>query len=385
MTTALSRTVCLFDGWLHRGDFTRSSLAIYRIVFGVLLLVLELTDRQWLANYPDSFYRPRPGPFELFSGFPPEPILISLEIVIALSAAAIVLGVRTLFASLTFTITAIVANGFVFSAGKIEHDILLLLTPAFLGLAGWGDRFSFDAHRRAAQGVTAPQHAEHWPLRLFALIIAWSLFTAAYAKILGGWLNTNTQATHNALIRQIYADNVYGDFSAWVAQHHVPWLWEIADWSTVLLEASLLFAVFSWRACRYTLSVLTLFHLGVMAILMISFQGNVIVYGSFVLWHIMPGARRIGEIITRYRPPVVPGLTQRTAETGSVIGIGMLAWFIHEKVPTPEWAAQVVIVIGSLIATGYLLHTMRHLNTRRSMLASPTPPPSNQRAAQSDF
>ena len=47
---------------------------------------------------------------------------------------------------------------------KIDHDVLLLLTPVFLVAAGWDGR----------------RDVREWPLSLFALTIALAMLTASF-------------------------------------------------------------------------------------------------------------------------------------------------------------------------------------------------------------
>ena len=79
------------DAWIHGGAFTRTSLARYRIVYSVIVL-LTLPDFSWVAAFPDSLYKPPIGPFMLADGFPPEGLLQGLEAIVAICFVAMLLA-----------------------------------------------------------------------------------------------------------------------------------------------------------------------------------------------------------------------------------------------------------------------------------------------------
>lgn len=343
------------DAWIHGGSITRTSLAGYRLVYALILLVL-LPDFSWVAAFPDSMYNPPPGPMHLLSGFPPEWFLNGLEITLAVCLVAIALGWLTRTASFLSVAVSMTGYGVCYSLGKIDHDILLVLVPAPLALAGWGDRLSLDALRRRAHGrPEPPDRADQWPLRLFALMIGLAFISATIDKVRGGWLDPRTQAVQAAEIMQYFT---HGNDLIVPAFRMVrnPVVWEIVDVATVVLEAGMVLAVLTWATTRVWFAVATTFHLGVWLTMNIPFYMNVVAYGFVVPWDRVP----VPQGVRRLRP--APGLVH--AAPLVVLGAGV-AWalLVDGFLRTPTGGSQtrlapavyaMVLVTGALLGVGYL-------------------------------
>ena len=221
------------DAWIHGGTLTRTSLARYRVLYAVVALLL-LPDFSWIAAFPDSMYNPPPGPMMLFSGFPSEAVLRALEAALAVCFVALLVGWHTRAASFLAVVVSMVGYGFTYGLGKLDHDILLVLVPAAMALAGWGDRLSLDGVRRRSRGeADAPERAVQWPLRLWALMIGLAFFTAALPKILGGWLNPFSHAVQGIQIRQFYTHDRADLLASTFLGIKNPVFWEVMDIATI--------------------------------------------------------------------------------------------------------------------------------------------------------
>ena len=336
------------DAWIHGGTLTRTSLARYRVLYAVIILLL-LPDFSWIAAFPDSMYNPPPGPMMLFSGFPSEAVLRGLEAALAVCLVAILLGWHTRTASFLSVAVSMVGYGFTYCLGKIDHDILVVLVPAAMALAGWGDRLSLDAVRRRSRGETdSPERAVQWPLRLWALMIGLAFFTAALPKIAGGWLNPLTHAVQGIQIRQFYTHDRADLLANTFLGIKNPVFWEFMDIATILLEAGILLAVLSWGGTRVAFAVATLFHLGVWLMMNIAFWHNVLTYGFVVSWDRLPVPRALRR---SFQP--APGLVR--AAPAMVLG-GGIAWSvgIESFGNAAVVLYPIVLVVGALIASGYL-------------------------------
>lgn len=336
------------DAWIHGGTLTRTSLARYRVLYAVIALLL-LPDFSWIAAFPDSMYNPPPGPMMLFSGFPPEVVLRALEAALAAALVALVIGWHTRTASLLAVAVSLVGYGFTYGLGKIDHDILLVLVPAAMALAGWGDRLSLDAVRRRSRGEAGrPERAEQWPLRLYALMIGLAFLTAALPKIKGGWLNPLTQAVHGIQIRQFYTHDRADLLADTFLGIKNPVFWEFMDVATILLEAGIVLAVLSWGGTRVAFAIATLFHLGVWLMMNIAFWHNVVTYGFVVAWDRVPVPRAL-----RHSFQPAPRLIR--AAPAMVIGVGVAWSLVIESFGNAAGVMYpVVLIAGGLIAGGYL-------------------------------
>jgi hypothetical protein len=172
------------------------SLGLYRIIFSLFALLYMLPEYQWISDYPDSFFNPPLGIAAFFSGFPPAVFFDVLNVLLITCAVCMLFGYRTVAASVTFASLIFIGNSWSYAFGKINHDLLLALAAILLmAFAGWGGAYSIDV-RRGRDTVVRP-----WTVSLLALIVALAMFTAAYAKIMGGWLDPSMHSTLGQLIQ----------------------------------------------------------------------------------------------------------------------------------------------------------------------------------------
>jgi predicted DCC family thiol-disulfide oxidoreductase YuxK len=338
------------DSWLDGGDFTRTSLARYRIIFAAVYL-LVLPDFSWVAVYADSMYNAPPGPFRLFSGFPPETVLRSLEALFAVCLVAILVGWHTRIASFAAVLIAMTGFGFDYGVGKIDHDILLVLIPAALAVAGWGDRLSVDAWRRRHRGETEPpERAEQWPLRLYVLAVGLAFLTAGLAKVHGDWLNPHSHAVQALEARAFFTHGRHGLLAGPFVNINNPVLWEALDIATILLEVGMVVAVLSWAGTRFGFAAASTFHLGVLFIMNIAFFMNVLIYGFVVRWDRVPVPPALAG-----RVPRLPAGAVRAVPL-VVIGGGIGWSFLIQAFGNAAGVVYpAVLVAGGLIGGGYLV------------------------------
>lgn len=277
--TRADRFRAWFDVWVQRGTFSANDLGIYRILYavGALLVVPDIT---WVAQFPQFMFHPPPGPFQLLPGIPPLGVLIALEVIRTILLVLLGLGVWTRGTSIATFAILLVTNGISFSFGKINHDILIVLTPLLLAFTNWGDSLSVDALVRKKPALQVPQ----WPLRLFALIIGLAFFNAAFVKVMTGWLSWSTQAAHNQFYALLDSTGRMFWLTEAAARFHFAPAWELLDWLTVIVEFSLLATVLWWRYFRLAVAATAVFHLGVLLVMAIAFSASIVAYGAFVSW-----------------------------------------------------------------------------------------------------
>ncbi len=343
------------DGWIHGGVMTRTSLARYRVIYALIALLM-LPDFTWISAFPDSMYNPPPGPMQLFSGFPPVWVLYGLEVALAVCLVGILLGWHTRTASFASVAVAMTGYGFCYSLGKIDHDILLVLVPLPMALAGWGDRLSLDALRRRVPGEPErSERAEHWPLRLFALMIGLAFATAALDKVRGGWLDPRTQAVQASEVMQYFTHGYDLLVPAFLVVKS-PVLWELMDVVTIVFEAGMVLAVLTWATTRFWFAIAGTFHLGVWLLMGIPFFMNVVAYGFVVPWDRVPTPQALQRVhvsprLVRFAPLAVIG--------GGVIWAALIDAFARTPIGgSPTRLAAViyplVLVAGGLGGAAYL-------------------------------
>jgi hypothetical protein len=247
---------------------TPESLSLFRLFLATLLLS-QGPRYTWISQFPDSFFNPPPGfTYFFFTGFPPQWFFRALDVTILVALVFLIAGRHVMLASVLVTGALLAGNAWAYSFGKIDHDILQVLTPAFLAVAGWDGR----------------SPVRRWPLALFAVVIGLAMLTAAAPKVATGWLDTGTHAVFGHAIFLAVFNEHQPPVWKFAIGTLPPFAWEAMDYSTVLLEASFIIAVVRRRTFLAICAIACLFHLGVVLLMHITFLANVVAYAAFVAW-----------------------------------------------------------------------------------------------------
>ena len=255
-------------------------------IFSALFILFFLIPGQgtshfsWLSSMPPDFYAPPPGPMMLFDQFPPLLVFQIIHTVIVISLIAMLAGYRTRWSSVIAGVSILLLQGFIFSVGKINHEILVAVVPILMAFSNWGERFSIDSFRKKNRDIIT----ESWPLPLLAVIIGFMMFTAGFPKILGGWLDPSTQATYGHLLNQFFVKERQDLLSGFFVHLDSPIFWEFLDWATILFEVGFLISVYKIRWFRFFLGGAVLFHFSTMLTLNIAFLPNFLAYALFLNW-----------------------------------------------------------------------------------------------------
>jgi hypothetical protein len=255
---------------------------------------------------------------------PPAPwLLTGLEVLLALTMAALLLGRWVTASSILATAIMAAGSGITYGFGKIDHNILLVLTPAVMALVGWSGKRQPSA----------------LAMHLWAFAIGLAMLSAGLVKALVGWLDTSTHAVRAALTVFTYLDDRHGPLAKLALNLLPPPAWELMDWATVLLECALVVSVLSWSWFRRVLAVLCIFHLAVGLMFGIVFAGNVVAYGAFVRWR-------------RARlPDRVPPWAVLVLVSAAIVARYFLT-------PATSIAPPLVLIAGAAIALLYLYRSL---------------------------
>jgi hypothetical protein len=236
----------------------------------------------FLAELPQAFYTPPPGPMFLFDSFPPAQVFWLLHGMLILSLLAMLVGFKTTVSSFAAGLLLLIIKGFFYSTGKINHDLLLAIVPMVMAFTGWGAAYSLDA-RRLMPGGNSIKVAS-WPLTLLALFIGFMMFTAGFAKVLGGWLSTGTQATLGHFFIQFFTNGRQDLLAPILITVDYRFFWEMIDYATVVFEVGFLLAILHPKSTKIFISCAVVFHFSIMMSLNISFLPNFPAYAAFLHW-----------------------------------------------------------------------------------------------------
>lgn len=350
-----------FENWIfHSWEASPGGLGLFRIIASLYTLFFLIpgggvTHYEFLAGLPDQFYLPPPGPMSLLDGFPPVLFFQGMLLLLFITLMMLTIGYQTKWVSFLSGGIILVLQGFLFSIGKVNHELLIGILPILMAFTNWGAAYSVDSLRQAV-----PAKTESWPLTLLALLIGFMMFTAGLPKILGGWLDPSTQAVQGHLFNQYFMRGRVALLAGWFVNLDSPVFWEILDWATVLFEIGFLAAVWKPAWFRFFLLIAVFFHFSTMLVLNIPFIPNLVMYAAFLNW--TRADQKLQEWVGT--GSVETDGKYAFALTSGVIITGILLFglikVIHVRNPVftdTDLGLYEVILVGSavLIATGITL------------------------------
>jgi hypothetical protein len=205
---------------------------------------------------------------------------------------ATLVGWRTRASALCFALSTWILVSHAGSYGQIQHaEVVLSMFLLFLALSPSGRHLALDA-RAGAQAATTDDAV--WPLRLTQILLAWSYFSNAVAKLAHSgldWLNGYTLQQH-VLSMSLLWERPLG---AWVARQHE--LCVALSVGTVAFELAFPLAVFVPRTRRFFLIGGIVFHLATYATMNVVFLQHIVLYAAFVDFERLAGRlrRRVAE------------------------------------------------------------------------------------------
>lgn len=273
-----------FDRWIFESySVSPQGLGFFRIASSLFFLFFLMPDTgsySFLSSLPADLFNPPPGPMMLLDKFPPAYVFWLIHCLLFISLCLVLVGYQTKISSIATGIFVLMIGGLTFSIGKINHNILLGVTPIVMAFSNWGAAFSVDAVVGKAQ-----KNAESWPLTLLALMIGFMMFTAGLPKILGGWLDPSTQATKGHFLNQFFGNERQAMLAPYVLYLKLDSIWELLDWSTIIFEVGFLFGVLKSRWFKLFICFALIFHFLNLLILNIIFIFNYIAYAAFLDWN----------------------------------------------------------------------------------------------------
>jgi hypothetical protein len=211
--------------------------------------------------------------------------------------------------------------GLLYSFGKVNHNLLFIITPLVMTFSGWGTALSADATaERRRFGSDTGRATAAWPLILLALLVGFAWFTAGFSKLIGGWLDPSSRAVQGHIIKQIVLRERTDLLASSVAVLPGSVLWEVADWTTVCFEIGMLAAVLHVRMARFVTALAVLFHTGTALVMNIGFFVILLpVYLAFADWDAMSARLRGTSWAPRFPRSI-------WLAAGAVTSVGLYLW-----------------------------------------------------------
>ncbi len=258
-------------------------LGVFRILFCLgILLVTGLRNSAWMSGSSNYLFIPPFSVAIFFDHIPSLPWLVGLDALTWISILCLLFGFKTAYASVATSILLIVQGSFLYSLGKVDHDILYVLLPLALAGSKWGTVYSIDASLVGSGDKSHRQEYQSWPVAIVSLLLCFGMFTSGFQKLTGGWLMLDSPAVHAHLVKNFFVGR-RTDFLAETSLYlNSATLWEIGDWVTVFFELGFSTAFFHRRLLRFFLLAAVFFHLANFLMLNILYETNFLVYLLFV-------------------------------------------------------------------------------------------------------
>lgn len=359
----LQKVISRLDFWMFESFRTQTAdLALYRIIYALWMLK-DIPMHMWLVQTPRAFFNPPPGIPGLFMGLPDPWAVTLVNVIYAFALVALLLGWHTEIASIASAVCLLLLNTWAYSLGKINHDILSLAIPFILAFSGWGNAYSVDALMRGKNRRELTDTSGSWTVALLACVIALAMFSAGWAKLTTGWLDTSSHSVFGYLVSNYYAVSRHTLLGGILIKLDSPLFWEALDWFTVALEVGFLVSVINYRLFRIFCALASVFHLGVLLLFNISFDSNVIAYAVVIpYWKIAMSVKAatyeyVGQ--TSMKLFKIPG--KRVFATVVLFSIAILgldilvlrqSFLSYFRLP----ASEVTVMFGAAVGIAYLLY-----------------------------
>jgi hypothetical protein len=186
------------------------------------------------------------------------------------------------------------------------------------------------------------------------------MLTAGLAKVRGGWLSWETQATFSRLV------NRQDVFNAPIAQLEFlrlikySFVWEALDYATVILECGIIIAALvSWRFFYFALASLAIFHFFVWPTMGILFPYNLPAYAAFIPWYRLAGVTPT-ETLDRLAASLASHAAWRLITCITFACLGLLLACLR-----PDWLVPTVysiaLVVAAIVGIVFLLAAARRV------------------------
>lgn len=306
-------------------------LQTYRVCYCLSIIFLfGVPNYTWVSKNPDYIFNPPILSIAVLSnGFPSTFFFQIISILLCIFFACLLFGFKARLASIGITICMLIGQSFVFSFGKIDHNILMVLLPALLSFSNWGCV-------PARQDFKNDHFRDAYSLFNVALFLGFAMFSAGIQKILGGWLISLNSATRGHFLANYF---VYErqDLLATVFLFIDNWFfWKSLDYLTVLFEVGFLFAIVHVKIFKRFVLIAIIFHTCTLLIFNIPFSGHFIIFLLFIDWNTF-------EKPKKYLPALKTRTNILTASKNHMMLTALILiiqWYLFQKYSSMPFLAE---------------------------------------------
>jgi len=257
-----------------------TSLAIFRIFFGSLLLIYFLPSWSWLGEVPQAFFMPKLLSFAyLTDDILPHIWFVFFDVVVILLLACITLGIRARICLLLMFILSGILYSYSFSLGRIDHfTSMFVFTYPVLAFTNSGTQWALLKDSSIHKNIQARS------LGFLGIAIAFSFMTGGIAKCFN-WIDFDP--SFNGFINWAYTGFFWDENQYLLAAYALKfpvWLLEMADYLAAIFEiTAFLFLLGGKKYWQIYLLLASIFHLANLLLLNFGFNLNILCYGVFLI------------------------------------------------------------------------------------------------------
>ncbi len=284
-------------------------LALVRILVGGAALAYVVVRAPHLAGFgrfaADRFEPV--GPVGLLLDSPLPAWLVSGLVLAAVAAGvAFVLGWRFRVAGPAFALLLLWVTTYRNSWGLVLHtENLMVLQALVLAIAPAADAYALDARAGRRAGPGGRHWAYNWPLRVLVLVTVLTYFVSGWAKVRnGGWDWVSGDVLRNQIandnLRKLLAGDFYSPLGGWLTRYG--WLFPPMAVATQVVELGAPLALLGRRLGQAWAGAAWLFHVGILALMMIVFPYQLLGVAFAPFFAVERGLDRAMAVVRGRRP-----------------------------------------------------------------------------------
>ncbi|WP_339925171.1 restriction endonuclease subunit S [uncultured Cyclobacterium sp.] len=271
-------------------------LGLSRILFCLGYLIIGLPEFIEISNFKLLFFDPPLG-LSLFLG----PIISSdfwwfFDLIVRIAFICLFVGFRTKWSSIIFSLLLLFGFTYLYSYGKIDHNIFPIIFPMFMAFTNWGGALSIDSLKNNKTNLSP----KGWPLTFFSFLLGWGYFTAGLPKLMGGWLDPSYSTTAGYILRKFHSGQEPLYLNEMFVKINNLFIYKMLDYGALVFEIGFIFTIFCSALFLRSIGIAALFHLGVLLTLNIAFTTHVLVFFPYIMYFYFNNSTELSDIYQQF-------------------------------------------------------------------------------------
>jgi len=255
-------------------------LGLSRILFCLGFFIFGLPQFMEISNFDLVFFDPPVGVSLLIGPITSGDFWWTFDLILRITFVSLLVGFRTKESSIIFGLLLLFGFTYIYSYGKINHNIFPVIFPIIMAFTNWGGALSVDSIRDRNTKI----EPKGWPLTFLSFLLGWGYFTAGLPKLIGGWLDVSYSSTAGFILRRFYSSAASMYLNEFFVEINNLFIYKILDYNTLLFELGFLFTIFWSAVFLRAIGIAAMFHLGVLLTVNIPFSLHVLVFLPYIIY-----------------------------------------------------------------------------------------------------